>query len=74
MDHAAICNCMFKDTCETYADELIRKAMKRGKGLGCEGQSDFHRTLHCKSFRCKRLSLAFSDMLAPEPSSAAVNG
>lgn len=74
MDHAAVCDCPFKDTCETYADKLIGKARKGSKGFGCEGQSDLHRRKHCKGFRCKYLSLVLSDMLAERPRSAAANG
>ena len=73
MQHAAVSECPFKDTCETCADPLIAEVRKGSKGLGCEGQNDYHRSRHCKSFRCKYLSVALSELLAPRAAAAAAN-
>ena len=63
MDHEAICNCPFMDTCETYADDLVPGARKGPDGLGCAGASDTHRREHCKTFACRYLTSVFADMI-----------
>lgn len=66
MDHDVICDCLFKGTCETYADPLIARSTKTSNGCGCQGQTDLYRSRHCKNFRCKYLSVVLSDMLKPK--------
>jgi len=63
MDHEAICDCPFKDTCETYADPLIGESRKGPDGLGCAGVNDIYRRKHCKTFGCRYLSMVLSDMI-----------
>ena len=67
MDHTAICNCPFRETCDTYVDPLIDGSMKGDSGFGCAGQDNFYRTRHCKSFRCKALSVLLTDVMTPRP-------
>jgi len=65
MDHDVICDCAFAGTCQTYADPLIAESHKGPEGCGCAGQTDFYRSRHCRSFRCKYLSAMLSEMLNP---------
>ena len=72
MDHEAICDCQFRDTCATFNDSLIEEARKGPSGLGCRGQSDVHRGKHCRTFACAYLSVVISDALrqpVPPPAS-----
>jgi len=70
MEHDKICDCPFKDRCETYADPLIDASRKGIAGLGCTGQDNFYRSRHCKTFSCKYLCVLLADMLSPKPAAA----
>ena len=67
MDHEAICNCPFMDTCETYADTLVAEARKGPDGLGCRGTGDLHRREHCKPFACRYLTMVLAGMIGGSP-------
>ncbi len=70
MDHESICNCQFREHCETFIDPLIDKARKGPTGLGCREQNDLYRAKHCHTFSCAYLSLVLSDALrqpVPQP-------
>ncbi len=63
MDHEAICDCPFKDTCQTYADPMVQACEKGPAGRGCEGVSDEHRREHCKAFTCKYLTVVLASLM-----------
>ena len=65
MDHEAICDCAFRDRCETFSDPLIDGRRKGPEGFGCVQQSDVHRGKHCRTFGCAYLSMVLSDALTP---------
>jgi len=65
MDHEAICDCPFKDTCQTFRDPMVASCEKGPAGRGCEGVNDIHRRRHCRAFACKYLSIVLSDMMGP---------
>lgn len=72
MDHEALCDCQFVDTCPTFADKLIREARKGPDGLGCRERNDHYRARHCRTFACAYLSAVVSDVLRhPAPGPAA---
>ena len=62
-DHETICDCQFKQHCESFADLLIEEHQKGPSGFGCHGQNDLHRSKHCKTFRCNYMCMVFSDGL-----------
>jgi hypothetical protein len=75
MDRQTICDCCFKDHCQTFSDPLIEQARKGAAGLGCRGQNDLHRARHCRTFRCASLSLVLNDLLKqPAPESDGQRG
>ena len=70
MDHEAICDCHFRQRCETFRDPLIDDDRKGPEGHGCVGQSDLYRGKHCKSFTCSYLTMVLTDALKqplPDP-------
>ena len=67
MGHETVCDCIFINTCETYADSLIIEARKGKAGLGCTDANDIHRRQHCKTFACRYLSMVLADMMGHHP-------
>lgn len=63
MDHEAICDCPFRDGCQTFSDPLVDDRRKGPDGLGCARQNDVYRGEHCRTFRCAVLSMVVSDVL-----------
>ena len=66
MDHEAICDCPFKDSCQTFDDPMVAGCEKGAAGRGCQGASDIHRRSHCRAFACKYLSTVLSQMMAAD--------
>ncbi len=63
MDRERVCDCQFKDTCQTFNDPLIAAKQKTADGHGCVGQTDYYRGSHCRVFSCAYLTVVVSDAL-----------
>ena len=63
MDHETICDCPFKNGCQTYNDPMVAACVKGPAGRGCDRINDIHRREHCRAFACKYLSMVLSQMI-----------
>ena len=67
MDRERVCDCQFKETCQTFNDPLIEARCKSASGHGCVQQTDYYRGEHCRVFRCACLMTVLSDVFRHAP-------